>query len=528
MVLESSFEVNFPQTKLLNNWIKTAFLRLIVEEMGLEIKKHDQASLDAKIFSRMKALKIFFPENYYQLLVSKTVESRQEWQNLVLLLTNSESFFFRDKGHFQLLENYIIPELIQRKQTDRTIRICSAGCSTGEEPYSLAILFKKLIPDLDQWNLLILGLDVNPLSLEKAKAGIYQPWSFRNVAPEIKEQYFKIINDKYHINSEIKQMLKFQTLNLVKDSYPNINSEMREMDLIICRNVFIYFEETAVSKVLEKFYHTLQSSGCLLTGHTELYAQNLSKFQSTLFPEGMIYQRLDSTSSIPSQSKDQVEISVSEDIDEKFEEVRDQEISIIQSNIQDSKSHFYISNLGFNPADTYPPKANYDSSRNENDERNLLRSTEILMQKKAYNLAISQVEKALEINPKNFYSYYLTAQLSNYLNDPKKATFFCYKALEIDASSILPYFILVNIAEKQEAWLEVKKILKKIIYLEPESVAAYLKLSYIYQAENDIERTYKLQNAALNLLKKLPGNMEVFELDCLTVNQLILQLETTL
>jgi chemotaxis protein methyltransferase CheR len=525
MRLESSFEVNSSPTQSLNDWLKAAFLRLIVEEMGLEIRKHDHASLDAKIFSRMKALKISFPENYYQLLVSKSMESRQEWQNLVLLLTNPESFFFRDKGHFQLLENYVIPELIQRKQKDRTIRICSAGCSTGEEPYSLAILFKKLIPDLDQWNLLILGLDVNSLSLEKAKAGIYRPWSFRNVPPEIKQQYFKIINNKYHVNPEIKQMSKFQTLNLVKDSYPSLNSEMKEMDLIICRNVFIYFEETAVSKVLEKFYHTLQPNGYLLTGHTELYAQNLSGFQSTLFSEGMIYQRLGSTFSIPSQSKDQAESLVSKDINEKFAEVGDQKISIVQSHIRDSESLFGISKLEFNSADIYSHKTNYYSSCNE---KNLLRSTEILIKRKAYNLAISQVEKALEINPKNFYSYYLIAQLSNYLDDLKKATFFCYKALEIDAFSILPYFILVNIAEKQEAWLEMKKILKKIIYLEPGAVAAYLKLSYIYQSENDIERTCKLQNTALNLLRRLPANMEVLELDCLTVNQLILQLETAL
>lgn len=522
---KSNFEASFSQTNPLNKWLKTAFLRLIVEETGLEIKKHDQDALDAKILSRMKAQKISFPEDYYQLLASKTIESRQEWQNLVLLLTNPESFFFRDKGHFQLLENHIVPELIQRKQATRTIRVCSAGCSTGEEPYSLAILLNELIPDPDQWHLLILGLDVNSLSIEKAKAGIYRPWSFRSVIPEIKERYFKVINNEHHIDPDIKRMLKFQTSNLVKDSFPHPNSEMREMDLIVCRNVFIYFEETAVSKVLEKFYHTLQPGGYLLTGHTELYAQNLNKFESKLFPEGMIHQRLDNTFPTTSKSTDQAQSLIPEDIRERFEEVKTQESSIIKSNTQDSENVFYTPDIKSNLAYSYPLKTNYASPDNE---KNLLRSAEILMQKKAYNLAISQVEKALAINSKSFHSYCLMAQLSNYLNDYERATFFCHKALEIDAFSILPYYVLADIAEKQKKLSEVKKILKKIIYLEPGSVIAYLKLSYIYQTENDTERTHKMQNVALSILKQLPAKMEIPELDHLTVTQLVLQLETTL
>jgi chemotaxis protein methyltransferase CheR len=520
---KSNFEANFSQEKSLNNWLKTAFLRLIAEEIGLEIKKHDQSTLDAKILSRMKALKISFPEDYYQLLASKTIESRQEWQNLVLLLTNPESFFFRDKGHFQLLERHIIPELIQRKQNHRTLRICSAGCSTGEEPYSLAILLKELIPDPEQWDLLILGLDVNSLSLEKAKAGIYRPWSFRTVAPEIKKRYFKVINGEYHIDLEIKRMSKFQTLNLVKDSFPNPNSEMREMDLIICRNVFIYFEEAAISKVLEKFYQTLQPDGYLLTGHTELYTQDLSKFEAKVFPEGMIYQCLDPTLIASSPLKYQAYNLASENLDESLEKVQIQEKINIKSNIQEP-DFFSISSKKSDSVRTNVYKTNIPSS----SEKDLLRSAEVLMQKKAYYLAIIQVEKALEFNPKNFRACYLMAQLCSYFENHEKAEFFCHKALEIDEFSILPYYILANIAEQAKRVSEVKQILKKIIYLEPGSVAAYLKLSYIYQAENDLERTYKMQTAALNILKELPPKMEILELDHLTVTQLILQLEANL
>jgi chemotaxis protein methyltransferase CheR len=284
----------------LNEGLIQAFIRLIAKQIGLEIRERDKTALIEKLSLRMKALKLDFTEAYYQLLNSSTPESHEEWQNLAILLTNIESYFFRDKDQFNLLQNYILPELIQRKQNNKTIRVCSAGCSSGEEPYSIAILLKELLPDLEQWNLMILGIDINQDILEKAKIGIYRPWSFRRVDVEIVQRYFQVLNHQYHLNSAIKQMVKFQTVNLVKDVFPSQNSELKEFDLIICRNVFIYFEPLAIANVLNKFYNALQPGGYLITGHAELYGQNLSQFQTKVFPESVVYQRLaDSVSDTP-------------------------------------------------------------------------------------------------------------------------------------------------------------------------------------------------------------------------------------
>ncbi|NEO31298.1 MAG: protein-glutamate O-methyltransferase CheR [Symploca sp. SIO3C6] len=271
--------------------LKQAFIHLIAKRTGLAMREREQVNLNEKIFLRMKILKISSPGNYYQLLEGNRKDSQQEWQQLVLMLTNLESYFFRDKEQFKLLRNNILPELIQRHHNDKTIRICSAGCSTGEEPYSLAILLKELIQDLEQWHLIIVGIDINQEALKKAETGIYRPWSFRGLDTETKQRYFRVIDNQYHLEQQIKQMVKFKTVNLVDDSFPRGNSELRNFDLIICRNVFIYFESLAISKVLEKFYCFLQPSGYLLTGHTELYNQNLSKFKATIFPESIAYQR---------------------------------------------------------------------------------------------------------------------------------------------------------------------------------------------------------------------------------------------
>ncbi|MGQ4649803.1 CheR family methyltransferase [Lyngbya aestuarii] len=275
----------------LNLWLTQAFTKLIAQHTGLAIRERDQTVLSEKIFLRMKSIKLDFPEEYYELLETKSAESYQEWQNLVILLTNIESYFFRDKGQLNLLQHRLLPEIIKRCAESKTIRICSAGCSSGEEPYSLAILLKEMIPNLKQWNISILGIDLNKVALEKAKKGIYTAWSFRSVDAEIKQRYFQFTSNQYELDPEIKQMVKFQPFNLVKEPFPHPACELRDMDLIVCRNVFIYFEESAITHVLGKFYHALQPSGYLLTGHAELYGRNLSEFQTKVFPESLVYQR---------------------------------------------------------------------------------------------------------------------------------------------------------------------------------------------------------------------------------------------
>lgn len=271
--------------------IKQAFIRLIAHHTGLVIRERDQAALQEKIFTRMKVIKLTFPEDYYLLLNCPTWEAEQEWKNLVVLLTNLESYFFRDKEQCNLLRTKILPELLQRHQGDKTLRICSAGCSTGEEPYSLAILLNELIPDIKTWNLKIFGIDINQNALEKAKEGNYRSWSLRSIEPQIKQNYFKFIDNHYQIEPKIKPLVKWQQLNLVKDPLPQPHLDLHDFDLIICRNVFIYFESSAIAQVLDKFYHALQPLGYLITGHSELYGQVLKQFQTNVFPESLVYQR---------------------------------------------------------------------------------------------------------------------------------------------------------------------------------------------------------------------------------------------
>ena len=201
----------------LNIHTRDKFRQLIVQKTGLEIREQNLGSFDNIIINRTRKLRFDEPENYFIFLSLHCHDSQKEWEELVLELTNNESYFFRDQGQFKLLEEHILPELIKRKKITKSLRICSAGCSTGPEPYSLAILLKELIPDIQTWNLLILGVDINHEVLKVARKGVYSPWSFRRVAPEIKEKYFTKKGEQYQINNDIKKLLKFEVCNLIEN-----------------------------------------------------------------------------------------------------------------------------------------------------------------------------------------------------------------------------------------------------------------------------------------------------------------------
>ncbi|MEM9906710.1 MAG: CheR family methyltransferase, partial [Cyanobacteria bacterium P01_D01_bin.44] len=227
----------------LNPWLIDVFRQLIIERTGLDIKTQNQAALCKTIMARTRATHQLIPENYYQLLMEPTPKGDREWQQLMVLLTNPESFFFRDKGQLGVLQQQILPELLQRHHLDKKLRICSAGCSTGEEPYSIAILLKELIPDLPEWDLIVFGVDINPVSIQKAQAGVYDPWSFRGVDESLWQTYFRRVNNQFHIDPQLKKLVKFKRLNLVSDPLMLQAGEQANatLDLIICRNVFIYF-----------------------------------------------------------------------------------------------------------------------------------------------------------------------------------------------------------------------------------------------------------------------------------------------
>ena len=158
-------------------------------------------------------------------------------------LTIGETYFMRDKKSFEFLEQIYLPGLISRRYTNnRRIRIWCAGCASGEEAYSLAIVLLQSIPNIKSWDITIQATDINPLFLEKARRGIFTKWSFRTNSPEFIERYFKKKGDnEFHILPHIKSMVSFSSLNLAGNDYPSESGKTKDVDIIFCRNVLIYF-----------------------------------------------------------------------------------------------------------------------------------------------------------------------------------------------------------------------------------------------------------------------------------------------
>lgn len=185
-------------------------------------------------------------------------------------LTIGETHFFRDERLFQVLESEILPALVAtRASSGRHVRIWSAGCSTGDEPYSVAIVLSKLIADLTSWSVTIKATDVNRKFLEKARAGVYSQWSFRSVPPTIIDRYFARDGEASELLPEIRRMVTFDYLNLAKDPYPVASNDTHGMDLIFCRNVLMYFTESCQQQVIEKLCDSLMEGGWLIVTPAE-------------------------------------------------------------------------------------------------------------------------------------------------------------------------------------------------------------------------------------------------------------------
>jgi chemotaxis protein methyltransferase CheR len=208
-------------------------------------------------------------------------------------LTVGETYFFREEKTFEVLANTILPALIRsRTGSERRLRIWSAACCTGEEPYSLAILLHETMSDLEDWNLTILATDLNPRFLRKAKTGLYGQWSFRNTPLWVKERYFqKTADGRLEIVPEIKRMVSFGRLNLIEDVYPSSANDTNAMDLIFCRNVLMYFSQAQAERVVQKLSRAQVEGGWLVVSPSESAHVRFPSYAAVNFPGVILYKK---------------------------------------------------------------------------------------------------------------------------------------------------------------------------------------------------------------------------------------------
>lgn len=220
------------------------------------------------------------------------------WEPLVDRITIGETYFFRNAYHFKALQSHVLPEIIAKKQQQgvRHLRIWSAGCSTGEEPYSIAMLLREIVPDIDTWSIQILATDINLNNLKIARTGHFRSNSFRGeTRSDIQDRWFTKNGTGWILDPRVQRMVQFKPLNLVTDEYPSIGNQTAHMDMIICRNVTIYFDEATTRRVVDRFYEALNPEGWLIVGHSEPMISTYENYKVRNFENAILYQKASGT-----------------------------------------------------------------------------------------------------------------------------------------------------------------------------------------------------------------------------------------
>ncbi|NWG16425.1 MAG: tetratricopeptide repeat protein [Chloroflexi bacterium] len=255
-------------------------IALIEQRLGLAVGAQFRVHLEAILFD-------FAQGNLAQLVqtLQNTPETAPAWQQLIHTLAIGETYFFRHQPYLQLLKNYILPDLVPQRRAARRLNIWSAGCATGEEPYSIAITLRESLADLPRWNIQLIGTDINQRALKAAQKGIYRPWAFRQAAPHFQERYFNRTPDGPQLKPEIRQMATFRQGNLLAAP------PLPQFDIIVCCNVLIYFHEAAVRRVSALFYETLVPGGWLILGQAEMLRFERDRWATHVFPDLVVYQK---------------------------------------------------------------------------------------------------------------------------------------------------------------------------------------------------------------------------------------------
>ncbi len=264
---------------------------------GIRFHDSDIERLHAVLTERERATHQHNNENYVNALLQNDANDLAERHALASALIPLESFFFRDAGQVALIRNRLLPQRIEQRAGRHMLRIWSAGCSTGEEAYTLAMLVTELLPPAVAWNITVLATDINQQALQRARAGLYSHWSFRGVPEQIRHRYFKCENGCWKIAQRIRDMVSFAEDDLLSSSVPAVADG--DFDLIVCRNVLMYYRDDVLPVVVDKLTQALAPTGFLLVGHNELSTNSYPSLSRQSFPESLVYSRAQASGEKP-------------------------------------------------------------------------------------------------------------------------------------------------------------------------------------------------------------------------------------
>jgi len=246
-----------------------AVQKTVLHIAGINLSDHKFEMVYGRLARRLRATGFRAVSDY----LSFIEEDHEEGIQFINAITTNLTYFFREKHHFEFIESKVIDELKVKHQNDKRVRLWSAGCSTGEEPYSLVFTLESFLKDRSSWDIKVLATDLDTEVLKKASIGAYSSDRIESIASEKRRSWFDIQNDHALVKDRFKQYIHFKQLNLMQ-SWPMKG----RFDVIFCRNVLIYFDRQTQQKLIARFRQQLDLGGYLILGHSESIGQEGNYF----------------------------------------------------------------------------------------------------------------------------------------------------------------------------------------------------------------------------------------------------------
>ncbi|MGC8765742.1 MAG: CheR family methyltransferase [Brevinematia bacterium] len=256
---------------------------IVYKNCGIVFKETNILVLKSRISQRLKEKNLSL-EKYFELLKS----DKEELQSFVDFVTTNFTSFFRNHNQFEILEKKLIPELVKSNEKDKKIKLWSAGCATGEEPYSMAMIMNEVMEKEalyeKGWDFTIIASDISLQSLFIAREAKYSKKSMEKVKKEFIEKYFDFVDEDVFIVKEfLRKKIRFDMHNLIYDN------GIRDVDVVFCRNVIIYFDQDVQKKVLENIYTSMKKGAFLFLGHSESLFGIYDRLKPFSFKDGIVY-----------------------------------------------------------------------------------------------------------------------------------------------------------------------------------------------------------------------------------------------
>ncbi len=455
---------------------------LIGNQIGLDFTERKWGMLQRVVDEVSRELGFADSQSFLEELL-KAPLSGDRLNLLVARLTVGETYFLRDKNVFTVLRNHILPALIESKSSDRQIDLWCAASSTGEEPYSIAMLLDEKAAQLDNWRINLNASDINLEVIEKAKLGVYSHWSLRATPDDVKQRYFsKIGGNSFLLARHIQEMVSFYQLNLAEKNFVMPGLTGRLADIIFCRNVLIYFSEELQAQVIKRLVSLLQPGGWLLVSPSELGVVNDPQLIPVRFPGVIVHRKVDGDK----VTAPKVQNSLCK-FDRRlfFANVTGDGSAAVKNHKKKSVSaHIRLPGLCFSKKTESSSGFAKDSSRDGKSQtllQNLLSRVEDLFVQEMYREVVDLVFEDLDPSLRESSEYallmsYKARSLAN-LGELEEAAIFAEQALTTDKVNPFYYYFSAVIARERADFEAALNFYRQALFLDADFVMAHFSLA---------------------------------------------------